>query len=240
MTDATVELGGRTVLNVEDLRVHEGEVIGLMGRNGAGKTTLLRALAGLVPLARGSLSGIARAREDRFKDIAFVPQDPGASLYKERLCQEVDDVLRGTGRISDVRDALSMWGLETFGEHDPRDLSVGERQRAALCALTAGNPRLVLLDEPTRGMDAASKSLLLRNVEQMAADGACVVVASHDVELVASLAQRVVLLAEGEVIADGATRSVLTGSLTFSTQANKLCGGDILTVDEAIASLGSK
>ena len=71
----------------------------------------------------------------------------------------------------------------------------------------------------------------------MAARGACVVVASHDVELIASLAQRVVLLAEGDVIADGPTRSVLTGSLAFSTQANKLCGGEILTVEEAIASL---
>lgn len=121
---------------------------------------------------------------------------------------------------------------------DPRDLSVGERQRAALCALTAGDPRLVLLDEPTRGMDEAGRRSLLRNIKRMAAGGACVVVASHDVELIAGLAHRVVLLAEGEVVADGTPRSVLTGSLTFSTQANKLCGGQILTVEEAIAAVG--
>ena len=238
MSGVEVQLGGRTVLKVDRLVLHEGEAIGLMGRNGAGKSTLLRALAGLVPLTRGTVDGVAgRGRDDRFKDLAFVPQDPGASLYKERLDAELKDVLQGTGRTADLGDALANWHLEPFAERDARDLSVGERQRAALCALTIGDPRLVLLDEPTRGMDAAARELLIRNVRRMTARGACVLVASHDVELIASLAHRVVLLAEGEVIADGTARSVLTGSIAFSTQANKLCGGEVLTVEEAVTML---
>ncbi len=238
LTNVTVELGGRTVLKLDRLALHEGEAIGLMGRNGAGKSTLLRTLAGLVRVSRGTIGGIADpAVARRFRDIAFVPQEPGASLYKDRLDLELDDVLQGTGRTGDAREALRDWDLEAFADRDPRDLSVGQRQRAALCALTAGGPRLVLLDEPTRGMDAGAKELLIRNVRRMTSLGACVVVASHDVELIASLAQRVVLLAEGEIIADAPTRSVLTGSVAFSTQANKLCGGEVLTVDEAIASM---
>ena len=97
---------------------------------------------------------------------------------------------------------------------------------------------MILLDEPTRGMDADTKQLLVRNLARRREEGACVVLASHDVELVADCAGRVVLLAEGEVIADGPVRSVLTGSVTFSTQANKLLGGDVLTVDDALARIG--
>lgn len=111
-----VELGGRMVLKVDGLRLHEGEVIGLMGRNGAGKTTLLRVLAGLQRPARGSLTGVVEDATRRYRHVAFVPQDLGASLYKERLAAEVDDVLRGTGRIGDAREALARWDLEVYGE----------------------------------------------------------------------------------------------------------------------------
>jgi energy-coupling factor transport system ATP-binding protein len=93
---------------------------------------------------------------------------------------------------------------------------------------------VLLLDEPTRGMDHETKELLVANLWRRTAAGACVVLASHDVELAARAADRVVLLAEGEVIADGPARSVLTESMAFSTQANKLFGGDVLTVEDAL------
>ncbi len=235
----TVQLAGRTVLTVERMTFREGECVGLMGRNGAGKTTLLRALAGLLRPNTGRLAGLtAFEARVRYKDIAFVPQDPAATLFKATLEAEVGDVLDGTGRTGTLDATLAEWDLERFRERDHRDLSVGERQRAALAALLVGRPRMILLDEPTRGMDAATKSLLLRNLKRRCRDGACVLLASHDVELVAMFADRVVLLAEGEVVLDAPARRVLTGSITFSTQANKLVGGDVLTTEEALATLG--
>jgi energy-coupling factor transport system ATP-binding protein len=233
-----VQLGGRTVLSLDELDLHAGECVGLMGRNGAGKSTLLRSLAGLVKPACGAIEGLTAVEPARrYREIAFVPQDPASTLYKPTLEMEISDVLHGTGREGTVDAALAEWDIERFRHADPRDVSVGERQRAALAALTVGHPRLILLDEPTRGMDAATKELLIRNLKRRCNEGACVVLASHDVELIAGCAGRIVLLAEGEIVADGPSSTVLTGSITFSTQANKLLGGDVLTVEDAVARL---
>jgi energy-coupling factor transport system ATP-binding protein len=234
-----VDLGGRVVLSVADLDLRGGECIGIMGRNGAGKTTLLRALAGLIQPTTGTADGpTAVDARERYRQLAYVPQDPASTLYKPTLEAEVRDVLEGTGRDGTVAAALAEWGVTRFRNSDPRDLSVGERQRAAVAALLAGRPRLILLDEPTRGMDAGAKDLLVRNLRARCGEGACVVLASHDVELVAAFADRVVLLSEGAIVADEPTRVALTGSITFSTQANKLFGGDVLTVEDAIAHAG--
>jgi energy-coupling factor transport system ATP-binding protein len=171
----------------------------------------------------------------RFRDIAYVPQDPATTLYKSTVESEIEDVLQGTGRDGTVSVALAEWNLEAFASRDARDLSVGERQRTALAALLAGAPRLILLDEPTRGMDAGAKELLVSNLKRRAREGACVVVASHDVELAAAFAQRVILLSEGELVADEPVREALTGNIAFSTQASKLFGAGVLTVEDAIA-----
>ncbi len=156
-------------------------------------------------------------------------------LYQSSATAEIRDVLHGTGRDGDVSEVLAEWRLTAIDGRDPRDLSVGERQRLALGAMLCGAPSLILLDEPTRGMDAETKDLLVANLRRRADAGASVVIASHDVELAARGADRVVLLSEGTVIADGATREILTHSLVFTTQINKLFGGDLLTAADAIA-----
>lgn len=237
-SDLRVRLGDTDALRGVSVTLHEGEVVAVMGRNGAGKTTLLRALAGLVPAARG---GVRFTREpfarERYRHCAYVAQDPASMLYHATVAREVEDVLAGTGRGASAGDALDEWWLREFSERNPRDLSVGERQRVALAAMLAGAPQLILLDEPTRGMDASTKDLLVGNLRRRARSGASVVIASHDVELAARCADRVVLLADGEVIADGPARSVLADSMMFTTQANKLLGGDVLTVDDAMAQI---
>ena len=233
-----VELGGATVLRGVSLRLERGQVTAVMGRNGAGKTTLLRALAGLVRPARGRIHfSIPDIEESRYRHLAFVAQDPSSMLYHASPRDEIRDVLRGTGRSGDIEATLSEWDLADLSQRDPRDLSVGERQRVALAAMLCGAPEMILLDEPTRGMDAGTKDLLVANLRRRAAAGASVVIASHDVELAARCADRVILLADGEVIADGPARSILTDSLVFTTQANKLVGGDVLTAEDAIAHL---
>ena len=235
----SVRLGATQALRDVSLELHEGEIVALMGRNGAGKTTLLRALAGLIDAAGDAVTfGREEFVHARYRYCAYVAQNPSSMLYHATVADEVEDVLRGTGRDGSVADALNEWGLSALASRNPRDLSVGERQRVALAAMLAGAPGLILLDEPTRGMDADTRDLLITNLRRRSASGATIVLASHDVELAARCAGRVVLLAEGEVIADGRAHEVLADSITFSTQANKLFGGGVLTVEDALVHVG--
>jgi energy-coupling factor transport system ATP-binding protein len=214
--DLWVELGEddsrRDVLKGIELMVGRGERVALMGRNGAGKSTLLRTLAGLVEPARGK----ANAPDG----LALLTQNPGDYLVRERVGEE----LPGNEGIA----ALRIVGLEHALDADPRDLSGGERQRLALAIALAGRmdgselPGLVALDEPTRGMDRARKADLVELIESLATRGAGVVVATHDVEFAAAFAQRVVLLGDGVVIADGAAAEILSGGWYFATEVARI------------------
>jgi len=216
--DAWVELddgtGARDVLRGIGVRVERGERIALMGRNGAGKTTLLRAAAGRLQPARGKVLAPA--------GCALLPQSPGDLLVRER----VGDELPGeTGEA-----ALEAVGMCWAVGADPRDLSGGERQRLALAIVMAGRardgalPGLICLDEPTRGLDRARKDSLAEWARELSARGAAVVIATHDTEFAASFAERVVLLGDGEVIADGAVAEVLAGGWYFATEVARILG----------------
>ncbi len=189
---------GAVVAEDVDLAGAAGEVTVLMGPNGSGKTTLLRTLAGLL----APLAGTVRRPEGR---TAYLPQNPGALLHLPTVRAEVALTLRRTGRTGptgrpESPDAmLAAFGLAALGDRYPRDLSSGERQRAALAATLAGAPTLVLLDEPTRGMDTAARSSLVAAVEALTAGGSAVVVATHDETLAAALADRTILLGGGRV-----------------------------------------
>jgi energy-coupling factor transporter ATP-binding protein EcfA2 len=214
--DLWVELGQgderRDVLKGLDLEIHSGERVALMGRNGAGKSTLLRTLAGLVEPARG--------KTETPGGIALLTQNPGDYLVRER----VGDELPGDAGLA----ALRTVGLEHALDADPRDLSGGERQRLALAIVLAGRmdgdrlPGLVALDEPTRGMDRVHKHDLTELIEGLAGRGAGVLVATHDVEFAAEFAQRVVLLGDGVVIADGPAAEVLSGGWYFATEVARI------------------
>jgi energy-coupling factor transport system ATP-binding protein len=237
-----VEYDGARALDGVSLRAHRGEILALMGRNGAGKTTLLRALIGLTNAASGSatISGHdvrTTPTEALAKDVAFVPQDPASVLYHDSIEREIEDALSGTGRAGSLEETLDEWGLRALRRSHPGDVSAGERQRAALAVMLAGRPRVILLDEPTRGMDYETKRTLIENLRRRCDAGATVVLASHDVELAGACADRVLLLAEGRVVVEGPAREVLTGTLTFSTQVNKLLGGRFLTPEDVIAAL---
>ncbi len=230
-SDLWVELdagsGPRDVLRGVEFEISPGERVALMGRNGAGKTTLLRAAAGLVEPARGkALAG----------GCALVPQNPSDLLVRER----VDEELPGEAG----RDALRLVGLEWAASADPRDLSGGERQRLALAIVLAGRTRgselagAICLDEPTRGMDRARKSALADWIEELAAAGAGVLVATHDVEFAASFAERVILLGDGEVIADGPAAEVLSGGWYFATEVARILGsGGAISPEAGAAAL---
>ena len=198
---------GPAILRGIDLRVEPGERVALMGRNGAGKSTLLRHAKGLLEPTRG--------RVERAGPVALLLQNPGDYLIHERAEQE-------TGP-----SGLAEAGLAGRGASNPRDLSGGERQRLALEIVLGGDdrPAVVCLDEPTRGMDRAWKEGLVRRLDALAAEGCAVLVATHDMELAAELAERVVLLGRGEVIADGPAPDVLGGGWHFSTDVARVLGG---------------
>lgn len=231
--DLWVELGSgderRDVLRGIDLRVDRGERVALMGRNGAGKSTLLRTLAGLLEPVRG--------RAEAPGGIALLTQNPGDYLVRER----VGDELPGDAGLA----ALRAVGLERAVDADPRDLSGGERQRLALAIALAGRtdgdelPGLVALDEPTRGMDRARKDELVALIGELAARGAGVVVATHDVEFAAAFAARAVLLGDGVAIADGPAAEVLSGGWYFATEVARVLDlPGVVTPEQGAAHLG--
>ena len=224
-----VALGGRPVLRGLDVEVRRGEVVVLLGRNGSGKTTLLRALAGLVAPAAGAVQ--------RHGGVAYVPQDPNSLLLGPTVRHDVATTPRLLGRrdagaVDEWLDALDLTALA--GSH-PRRLSAGQRQRVAVAAVAVGRPDVLLLDEPTRGMDAPSRAALERAVAAVAAGGGAVVLATHDVELAARCATRAVVLGDGDVVADGPARAVLAGSL-FAPQVLRVLP-PFLTVEEVAAAM---
>ncbi len=197
---------GPEALRGLDLRVGPGERIALMGRNGAGKSTLLRHLKGLSEPTRG--------RVEIAGDVALLLQNPDDYLIHEHVGDEVG------------ANGLATAGLETRARDNPRDLSGGQRQRLALeVALGGGACAAVCLDEPTRGMDHAAKAALVERIDSLAQAGAAVVVATHDTEFAAEFADRVVLMGQGVVIADGSPAAILSGGWHFSTDVARALDG---------------
>ncbi|MGA3029738.1 MAG: ATP-binding cassette domain-containing protein [Candidatus Limnocylindrales bacterium] len=188
--DVAAGPAGVAVLDGVSLAGGDGEVVALVGPNGSGKTTLLRTLAGLLQ----PLSGTVRRPEGR---TAYLPQNPGALLHLPTARAEVELTIRRSGSTESPESMLEAFGLAALADRYPRDLSSGERQRAALAATLAGSPALVLLDEPTRGMDVAARRSLAAAVHSLADRGAAVVVATHDSDLVAELADRTIALRDG-------------------------------------------
>jgi energy-coupling factor transport system ATP-binding protein len=242
MEGFAVELERRAVLRDVNLTVREGEFVALMGRNGSGKTTLLRTMLGFQNVRQGRIrvGGVDRTGGDPADlggMIGYVPQQPGSIFFQERLIDELRFTARQRGVDTNMGALLDRLGLGWAAERHPRDLSGGERQRAALATILAGQPRVLVLDEPTRGMDPWHKRELIGILRSVQAEGVAVIMATHDVEMVADAADRVVLLGDGSVVVDGPPAEVLADSLTFSTQVNKVLGGPWLTVDEVLAAL---
>lgn len=236
----TAGFGRRIVLRGVDLAVRPGELVALMGRNGSGKTTLLRTLLGLHAPESGRAIVLGRdAAKTRPADLAagvgYVPQNPSSMLFANTVRDELAFTLRHHPGGADPESTLDALGLLHAIDRHPRDLSGGERERAALAAILVGNPRVLLLDEPTRGMDADARVALAATLERLRRDGVAIVMATHDVELVAATATRVVIIGDGAIVADGGPRAVLSGSLSFATQINKLYGAGYLTVDDLTA-----
>ncbi len=242
--DLVVRYGNHVALNHVSIDIAKGEIVALMGRNGAGKSTLLNAMVGVGPRGTGrvrvdgadpvALSGAALLRS-----VGLVPQEPGDLLESTTVADEC----RASDRDAEcapgtTRALLALMAPDIEDGTHPRDLSEGQRLLLVLCVILAARPPLLLLDEPTRGLDYPTKARLARVLTDLAEAGHAVMLATHDVELVAEVADRVVILAEGEVVADGPTTEVVTSSPMFAPQVAKILSPESwLTVDQVAGAM---
>ncbi|MFI6155813.1 ABC transporter ATP-binding protein [Kitasatospora sp. NPDC051170] len=241
-----VRRGPVPALRGVDLALRPGEITALMGRNGAGKSTLLGSLVGLHAPASGTVRVGGRVPHrtrpaELIREVGLVPQDPRDLLYGESVAAECaaadSDAHAEPGTCRALVERLLPGIADTA---HPRDLSEGQRLTLALAVVLTARPPLLLLDEPTRGLDYAAKARLVTVLRDLAAERHAVLLATHDVELAAELAHRTVILAEGEVVADGPTAEVVVSSPAFAPQVAKvLAPGPWLTVHQVAEALTS-
>jgi len=242
--DAVVRHGVVTALRGVSVTADRGEIVAVMGRNGAGKSTLLSTLVGLlVPFAGAvAVGGEAPSRlrgRELIRRVGLVPQEPTDLLVADRVGTECAASDRDCGAVpGTTRAVLDRLAPGVLDDTHPRDLSEGQRLALALAVVLAAEPPLLLLDEPTRGLDYAAKRRLVASLRDLASNGHCIVLATHDVELAAEVATRVVVLADGEVVADGPATDVVVGSPMFAPQVSKVLSPQPwLTVAEVAAAL---
>jgi energy-coupling factor transporter ATP-binding protein EcfA2 len=241
----SVDYGRVSALQGVSTVVSRGEVVALMGRNGAGKSTLLHTMVGLRQPSEGSvrilgtdprsLAGVTLVRA-----VGLVPQDPADLLEATTVADECRaSDLDAHADPGTTRALLALLEPSIVDVTHPRDLSEGQRLLLALAIILAARPPLLLLDEPTRGLDYPTKARLVDVLRDLATAGHGVVLATHDVELAAEVATRVLVIADGEVVADGPTAEVVVASPMFAPQVAKVLAPEPwLTVADVTAAIG--
>jgi len=243
VSKVALSYGAKEALKGISLYLRSGEVTALMGRNGAGKSSLIKVITGLVAPTYGSvlIKEVSVAEidpQERSMKIGYIPQEPGDILYLQSVneeCQRTDKnrKLEPGSTLKFVHRLLPTISKESH----PRDLSEGERLTLVLAIVLVANPEIVILDEPTRGLDYEAKEKLTKLLRDAARAGTAILIATHDVELVAELADRTIFIADGEKVADGQTLDVLLASPAFAPQVAKVMSPRRwLTVGDVLAA----
>jgi len=220
---------GKEALKGLNLTIKKGDFIALIGENGAGKTTLLKTMNGLLKASRGLIRFDGqdikdKAVEDLAFSISYLSQDPNDYLFLPTVRQEILFTLKNLGIRDDgiSKELIARLKLSGYEDLNPRDLSTGERQRVALAAVLVTKPRLLLLDEPTRGLDYLLKEELGQLLLELQRDGTAIVMITHDIEFAAEYAEDIVLMADGTIIDQGSKYEILANSTFYSPQISKL------------------
>ena len=246
--ELAITYGSHRALKGVSTKIGAGEIVAVMGRNGAGKSSLLQAIVGSQPPTKGSVRVYGKdptllKGAKRRKGIGYVPQEPSDLLYAQSVraeCAQAD-------RDNEIADGSTFAFLSRLVPHisqetHPNDLSEGQRLALVLSIVLSGNPGLLVLDEPTRGLDYQAKNLFALALKEYANTfQRPVLMATHDVELVAELAHRVLFLAEGDIVADGSTLDVLLSSPAFAPQVAKVMSPKPwLTVSDVVQALAQQ
>lgn len=235
--------GSRDVLKDINLEFKEGEFISILGQNGAGKSTLVKNINGLLKPSRGyiEIEGVATKNKsvaELSKKIGFLGQNPDNYLLNDTVEEEVKYTLSNfkLGWNEHVEEVMDLLGLRPYKGMNPRDLSTGQKQRVALASVLSVGPEILILDEPTRGMDYQRKNDLGRLLLDLKLQGKTIILVTHDVEFAAEFCDRAVIMFNGEIAADGSKRDILKDNLYYSSQVNKLFYGikEIITFEEAL------
>lgn len=244
----TASYGAKAALKDISVELKRGEITALMGRNGAGKSTFIKSIVGLHKEFLGSVKFAGQlisvlSNQERSQRIGYIPQDPGDLLYLTTVDEECeradrDNLVASGTTLALLRETIP--GINPLAH--PRELSEGQRLALVLAIVISGKPELLILDEPTRGLDYEAKSYLMRQLHQLARNHATsVLMATHDVEIVAEVADRTIFFADGEKVADGMTLDVLLASPAFAPQVSKVMSPRRwLTVGDVLRSVESK
>jgi energy-coupling factor transport system ATP-binding protein len=233
----------RALRNI-NLEISDGEIVTLMGRNGSGKSTLLSLLVGLLKPLSGQIQIDTKdpfflQGKDLVSSVGLVPQEPTDLLISDSVLKECEASDSDAGAVPGT--TLNIFEQLTTNVSEishPRDLSEGEKLSLALSIVLASKPPLILLDEPTRGLDYAAKMQLVKSLQKLGKKNHTIILATHDVELAAEVATRVILLADGEIVTDGPASEVLASSPMFSPQVSKVMApAHWLTVTEVSDAL---
>ena len=224
-----------------------GEVFSLLGGNGSGKSTLFKVIAGLERAYRGKIAVLGRNIKKWDASlccggVALLPQDVSAVFVKHTVKEDMEDLCRAQGiapqpRIDEISTRM---GIEELLDREPMDLSGGERQKCALCKLLLTSPQLILLDEPTKGMDAAYRSGLVKTVRGLAQKGAAVIIATHDTGFAAAVSDRCGLFFNGELLSVCSPRRFFSATRFYTTAASRITRDYLpcaVTVQQAAAEL---
>lgn len=211
-----------TALDGVSLQIDDGELVAIMGSNGAGKTTLIKHINGLIRPLKGRviIDGVDAkymSVAEIAKVVGLVWQNPDHQLFLDTVEKEITFGLKNMGfsREESIRlcnQTLARLGLEDFVERSPFALSGGERKRVALASVLATEPRVLALDEPTIGQDARQKKILAELLMDLNSRGCTVICITHDIEFVIEHFPRTITMADGKIVADGKTSSVLTNN----------------------------
>jgi energy-coupling factor transporter ATP-binding protein EcfA2 len=221
--------GSTVALKEISLDIRGGEITALMGRNGAGKSSLIKCAVGLLASSSGKVEILgediaALSPRMRSQIIGYIPQEPGDLLYLTTVKEECERADRDNSLSAGTTLTLLHSTLSTISPTShPRDLSEGERLALVLAIVLSGSAKILILDEPTRGLDYEAKNRLMRELHLRAREyGIAILMATHDVEIVAEVADRTIFLADGEKVADGTTLDVLLASPAFAPQVAKV------------------
>lgn len=235
------------VLKGVNFSVAFGEVFSLLGGNGSGKSTLLKVIAGLERAYRGKITVLGRSIKKWDASlccggVALLPQDVSAVFVKHTVKEDMEDLCRAQGLAAQpkIDELCAQMGIEDLLDREPMDLSGGERQKCALCKLLLTSPRLILLDEPTKGMDAAYRSGLVKTVRGLAQKGAAVIIATHDTGFAAAVSDRCGLFFNGELLSVCSPRRFFSATRFYTTAASRITRDYLpcaVTVQQAAAEL---